>query len=140
MFNCSDGELEAQESVQDASDRVAEASAMEAAAEIMAEPVADIEADPRTKSVSEVAAATADASDNNNAEPLDPEMHATFGNSDLDATIADFAEKQQNETEATDSQVQVETEAPTWAGPLVCKLAGGCHYGGCQGQRRCLAV
>jgi hypothetical protein len=139
MFDCSDGEAEAQESVQDASDRAAESAAMEAAAEIMAEPVAYIEADPRTKPVSDVAAAIADASDNNNAEPLDPDIHA-IGHSDLDATIADSAEKQQNETESTDSQVQVETEAPSLAGPLVCKLAGGCHYGSCQGQRRCLAV
>jgi hypothetical protein len=136
MFDCIDGEPEAR-----LSEHVASPLPMEPVAEVMVEPVANGKADPTSESVSEAAAALADASDNHNAEPLDPEVDAAFGNPDVDASMADGVDKQQNETEGetVDPSVQCESEAPPLGGALACKLASGCHYSSCHGEGRCQA-
>jgi hypothetical protein len=137
MFDCNDGQPEVQERNHSASPLPTEP-----VAEIMVEPVAHHDAHPTTEPVSEAAAALADASDNNDAEPLDPEVRATFGDSDLDASKSDTAEVQQNEAEGQtlDPVAHVQNEAPALGSNLICKLARGCGYSGCEGQGRCLAI
>jgi hypothetical protein len=144
MFHRNDGGGEAELEEQHASDRVGNPSAMaepQAADEIAVEQVAEAEVDGPEEPQSKPEPAITEANDNTHTQPLDPEALVTVGHPDLEASIADGDKQQRDKAEARtdDPTVQVEGEAATSGGPLICKLPRGCRYRGCQEQGRCLA-